>query len=187
MTKQQTPHQFRGLEVDPGRDHIQGPANAPVTLTEYGDYQCPYCGEAYSIVKQLQQKFGNNLRFVFRNFPLAQIHAHAEVAAEAAEAAGAQNKFWEMHDYLYEHQDKLAAPQLIAAAKPLGLDVERFTDDLNQHAYAERVREDFLSGVRAGVNGTPTFFINGVRHDGAWDLDSLSEAINAQLKKRNAA
>lgn len=187
MTKQQTPHKFRGLEADPQRDHIQGPANAPVTLTEYGDYQCPYCGEAYSIVKQLQQKVGNNLRFVFRNFPLSQIHAHAEVAAEAAEAAGAQNKFWEMHDYLYEHQDKLAPPQLIAAAKQLGLDVERFTDDLNQHAYAERVREDFLSGVRAGVNGTPTFFINGVRHDGAWDLDSLSEAINAQLKKRIAA
>jgi protein-disulfide isomerase len=187
MTKQQTPHKFRGLEVDPGRDHIQGPANAPVTLMEYGDYQCPYCGEAYSIVKQLQQKFDNNLRFVFRNFPLAQIHAHAEVAAEAAEAAGAQNKFWEMHDYLYEHQEKLAAPLLIAAAKRLGLDVERFNDDLNRHAYAERVREDFLSGVRAGVNGTPTFFINGVRHDGSWDFDSLSEAVSAQLKKRDAA
>jgi protein-disulfide isomerase len=154
---------------------------------EYGDYQCPYCGEAYSIVKQIQQKFDNNLRFVFRNFPLAQIHSYAEVAAEAAEAAGAQNKFWEMHDYLYEHQNKLAAPQLIAAAEPLGLDVERFTDGLSRHAYAERVREDFLSGVRAGVNGTPTFFINGVRHDGSWDLDSLSEAINAQLQKRNAA
>ena len=187
MTKQQTPHRFRGLEVDPRRDHIQGPANAPVTLMEYGDYQCPFCGAAYPIVKQIQQRFGENLRFVFRNFPLAQIHAYAEVAAEAAEAAGAQNKFWEMHDYLYEHQAQLAPPQLIAAAERLGLDVERFTDDLSQHAYAERVREDFLSGVRAGVNGTPTFFINGVRHDGAWDFDSLSEAINAQLQKRNAA
>ncbi len=187
MTKQQTPHKFRGLEADPRRDHVQGSANAPVTLMEYGDYQCPYCGEAYSIVKQLQQKFDNNLRFVFRNFPLAQIHSYAEVAAEAAEAAGTQNKFWEMHDYLYEHQNQLAVPQLIAAAGLLGLDVERFTDDLSRHAYAERVREDFLSGVRAGVNGTPTFFINGVRHDGSWDVDSLSDAIKAQLQKRNAA
>lgn len=187
MTKRQTPHKFRGLEVDPRRDHIQGSADAPVTLMEYGDYQCPFCGAAYPIVKQIQQRFGENLRFVFRNFPLAQIHPYAEVAAEAAEAAGAQNKFWEMHDYLYEHQDALALPQLIAGAALLRLDVERFTDDLRQHAYAERVREDFLSGVRAGVNGTPTFFINGVRHDGSWDFGTLSEAINAQLEKRIAA
>jgi protein-disulfide isomerase len=187
MTKKQTPHKFRGLEVDPHHDHIQGPANAPVTLMEYGDYQCPYCGAAYPIAKQIQRRFGDNLCFVFRNFPLAQIHPDAEVAAEAAEAAAAQNKFWDMHDYLYEHQDALTPPQLIAAAKLLGLDVERFTDDLRRHAYAERVREDFLSGVRAGVNGTPTFFINAVRHDGSWDFDTLSEAINAELKQRIAA
>ncbi len=153
---------------------------------EYGDYQCPYCGAAYPIAKQIQRRFVDKPCFVFRNFPLAQIHPYAGVAAEAAEAAAAQNKFWEMHDYLYENQDALT-PQLIAGARLLGLDVERFTDDLRRHAYAERVREDFLSGVRAGVNGTPTFFINAVRHKGSLDFDTLSEAINAGLKQRIAA
>ncbi len=158
-------------------DHVQGPAHAPATLVEYGDYECPYCGEAYPVVKALQERLGNQLRFVFRNFPLSEAHPHAEHAAEAAEAAGAQGKFWEMHDMLYENQDALDAEDLVRYAKALRLDVPRFVKELAEHAHAERVREDFRSGVRSGVNGTPTFFINGVRHDGPFDLDSLLAAI----------
>lgn len=180
MTTRQTQHSVRGVEIEP-RDHVQGSPDAPVTLLEYGDYQCPYCGEAHLIVKRLQQRFGENLRFAFRNFPLTNVHEYAEIAAEAAEAAGAQNKFWQMHDYLFEHQDSLAPPGLVAAAEQSALDVPRFSDEISRHAYAERVREDFLSGVRAGVNGTPTFFLNGVRHNGPFDFETLSEAINADV------
>ncbi len=158
-------------------DHVQGPAKAPVTMVEYGDYQCPYCGEAYPVVKALQRRLGDKMRFVFRNFPLAESHPHAEHAAEAAEAAGAQGKFWEMHDLLYENQDALEDEDLVRYAKALHLDVPRFIKEMEAHAYAERVRADFSSGVRSGVNGTPTFFINGVRHDGAFDLGSLMAAI----------
>jgi len=158
-------------------DHVQGPAHAPATLVEYGDYECPYCGEAYPVVKALQERLGNQLRFVFRNFPLSEAHPHAEHAAEAAEAAGAQGKFREMHDMLYENQDALDAEDLVRYAKALRLDVPRFVKELAEHIHAERVREDFRSGVRSGVNGTPTFFINGVRHDGPFDLDSLLAAI----------
>ena len=145
------------------RDHAQGPADAPVTLVEYGDYECPYCGRAYPIVKEIQQQLGDNLRFVFRNFPLNTIHEHAGVAAQAAEAAGAQGKFWEMHDLLYEHQDELAEADLRAYALKLELEIYRFDSDLSQETFARRVRDDFRGGVRSGVNGTPTFFINGVK------------------------
>ena len=158
-------------------DHIQGAAKAPVTLVEYGDYECPYCGEAYPIVKALQKRLGDELRFVFRNFPLAEAHPHAEHAAEAAEAAGAQGKFWEMHDLLYENQDALEDEDLVRYAKALHLDVPRFVKDMEAHTYVERIRADFSSGVRSGVNGTPSFFINGARHDGAFDLRSLLAAI----------
>jgi len=158
-------------------DHAQGPANAPITVVEYGDYECPYCGEAYPITKELQKRLGNKLRFVFRNFPLAEMHPHAEHAAEAAEAAGAQGKFWEMHDMLYEHQDALEDADLALYAKALKLDVPRFIKDMENHTHVERVRSDFTSGVRSGVNGTPTFFINGTRHDGPFDLSSLLAAI----------
>ncbi|MGC2442646.1 DsbA family protein [Candidatus Binatus sp.] len=158
-------------------DHVQGPAKAPVTLVEYGDYQCPYCGEAYPIVKALQKRLGEQVRFVFRNFPLAEAHPHAEHAAEAAEAAAAQGKFWEMHDLLYENQAALEDEDLVRYAKLLHLDVPRFVKEMEAHAYAERVRADFSSGVRSGVNGTPTFFINGARHDGPFDLGSLLAAI----------
>ena len=168
------------------RDHIQGNPNARLTLLEYGDYECPYCGAAYPIVKQVQKRMGDRMRFVFRNFPLAQIHPHAEQAAEAAEAAGGQGKFWEMHDTLYEHQDALDALHLIAYAADLGLDVEQFEEDLAAHTYAGRVREDFLSGIRSGVNGTPTFFINGRRHDGSYDLPTLLAALEAALEKEKA-
>ena len=159
------------------RDHIQGPMTAPVTLVEYGDYQCPYCGQAYPIVKELQRRLGDRLRFVFRNFPLTQIHQHAQQAAEAAEAAGAQDKFWEMHDTLFEHQRALDDKHLKEYAAKLGLDVSRFSREMTEHSYAVRLREDLMSGARSGVNGTPTFFIDGERYDGPNDFASLLRAI----------
>jgi protein-disulfide isomerase len=150
------------------RDHIAGPDDAPVTLVEYGDYECPYCGMAYPIVKAAQQRLGDQLRFVFRHFPLREIHPHAEHAAEAAESAGAQGKYWPMHDKIFEHQDALEDDDLIAYTASLGLDTNRVAEDLANKTYAKRVREDFRSGVRSGVNGTPTFFINGERYNGPW-------------------
>ena len=159
------------------RDHMQGPPDAPVTLVEYGDYECPFCGAAYPIVKAIQARLGDQLCFVFRNFPLTEAHPHAEDAAEAAEAAGGQGKFWPMHDMLYENQDALEPEDLVQYARALRLDLPRFVRELSEHVWAERVREDFRSGVRSGVNGTPTFFINGVRHDGGYDMASLLAAI----------
>jgi protein-disulfide isomerase len=182
MTRRRTDYAVRSLEIRRD-DHIQGPPDASVTLLECGDYQCPYCGEAYPIIKQLQQALGDKMRFVFRNFPLTAVHPQAEEAAEAAEAAGAQGKFWEMHDRLYEHQDELAHSQLIGHARRLGLDIGKFEDELDRHVYLPRVREDFLSGVRGGVNGTPTFFVNGVRHDGSYDFQTLLEAVQTQIKR----
>ena len=159
------------------RDHAQGPADAPVTLVEYGDYECPYCGKAHPIVKRIQQRMGDRLRFVFRNFPLNTIHAHASVAAQAAESAGAQGKFWEMHDLLYENQDKLADADLSQYALRLGLEIYRFQSDLSGEVFSRRVEEDFRGGVRSGVNGTPTFFINGARYDGPHEYDALKHAL----------
>ena len=150
------------------QDHAAGPEEAPVTLVEYGDYECPYCGMAYPIVKALQRELGSSLRFVFRNFPLAEVHPHARHAAQAAEAAGAQGKFWEMHDMIFEHQSALEDADLIAYAKSLGLDADRVARELEAGTYANRVRDDFRNGMRSGVNGTPTFFINGQRYDGSW-------------------
>ena len=165
------------LPVSEERDHIQGPAAAAVTLVEYGDYECPYCGAAYPIVKEVQAQMGERLRFVFRNFPIATSHPHAEQAAEAAEAADAQGQFWQMHDVLYERQSRLRDPDLHSYAEELGLDVERFDAELAGHVHAPRVREDFMSGVRSGVNGTPTFYIDGVRHDDSYDVDTLVAAL----------
>jgi protein-disulfide isomerase len=159
------------------RDHVQGPADAPVTLVEYGDFECHYCGAAYLIVKKVQEVMADQLRFVFRHFPLTQIHPHAEGAAEASEAAGAQAQFWEMHDLLYENQRALDAVHLLGYAEDLGLDTQRFVHELEGHVHHARVREDFMSGVRSGVNGTPAFFINGIRHDGSWDLAPLLGAL----------
>jgi protein-disulfide isomerase len=150
------------------RDHSAGHEDAPVTLVEYGDYECPYCGMAFPIVKAAQQKLGDQLRFVFRNFPLREIHPHAHHAAEAAESAGAQGKYWQMHDTIFEHQHALEDDDLVAYAGSIGLDANRVADDLAKATYAKRVREDFRSGVRSGVNGTPTFFINGERYNGPW-------------------
>jgi len=159
------------------RDHIQGPINAPGKLLEYGDYECPYCGRSHGVVKAIQQSLGDDLCFAFRNFPLANMHPHAEPAAEAAEAAGAQGKFWEMHDLLYENQDALEDEDLARYAAELGLDVPRLIREVETKAYSRRIREDFMGGVRSGVNGTPTFFINGVRHDGEYDFESLMTAL----------
>ena len=163
------------------RDHRQGPETAPVTLVEYGDYECPYCGEAYPIVKEIQRRLGDRLLFVFRNFPLTQSHPHAEHAAESAEAAAAQGKFWEMHDYLFEHQQALDDAHLVQYAGALNLDKETFMREMTEHVHTKRVREDFLSGVRSGVNGTPTFFINGVRHDDSYELETLLAAIETAM------
>lgn len=149
-----------------GRDHIQGPIDAPAVLVEDGDYQCPFCGEAYPMVKALQDRMGDKLCFAFRNFPLKNMHPYAEHAAEAAEAAGAQGRFWEMHDLLFENQEALADEDIEQYATELGLDVQRLMNEIRSGAYAARVKEDFRGGVRAGVNGTPTFFVNGVRFDG---------------------
>jgi len=137
------------IPVDEDRDHIQGRADAPVTLVEYGDYECPYCGAAYPIVKEVQARLGDTLRFVFRNFPITTSHPHAEQAAEAAEAAAAQRKFWEMHDLLYKRQQTLDDTHLQRFAEQLELDMERFDRDMAEHRYAARVREDFMSGVRS--------------------------------------
>jgi len=164
------------LPVGP-RDHAKGPANAPVTLVEYGDYECPHCGRAHPIVRSIQHALGERLRFVFRNFPLTEAHPNAENAAEAAEAAGAQGKFWEMHDELFDHQDALEPPDLVTYAERLGLDADAVGAAVEHHNDAERVREDFMSGGRGGVNGTPTFFLNGKRYDGEWDRRHLLAAI----------
>jgi protein-disulfide isomerase len=164
------------------RDHAQGPADAPVTLVEYGDYECPHCGRAYPIVKEVQRRLGSRLRLVFRNFPLSESHPHAQHAAEAAEGAGAHGRFWEMHDMLFEHQQALLDRHLVSYAAAIGLDAAAFADELRAHTYKGRVREDFLSGVRSGVNGTPTFFINGVRFDDSWDPDTLTAALTAAAR-----
>ena len=165
------------------RDHAQGPADAELTLVEYGDYECPHCGRAYPIVKAVQKRLGSRLRFVFRNFPLSNAHPHAQAAAEAAEAAGAQGKFWEMHDVIFENQGALETDDLLRYAEDLGLDVDRFASELDREVYGDRVQEDFRSGVRSGVNGTPTFFINGARFDGSWDESGLLAALQAAGKE----
>ena len=179
MTRQSAGNKLAPAVSD--RDRVQGPSTAPVTLLEYGDYQCPTCGLAYPVVKKLQAQLGARLRFVFRNFPIATIHPYAEHAAEAAEAAGAQGKFWAMHDLLYENQDSLADDDLVQYAVTLGLDSARFTSELTRHTHAGRVREDFMSGARSGVNGTPTFFINGFRHDASFDLETMLAALEDEL------
>lgn len=162
------------------RDHIQGPIDAPIMLVEYGDYECPYCGAAYPVVKAIQQRLGERLCFAFRNFPLVNSHPHAEHAAEAAEGAGAQARFWEMHDLLYENQGALEDEDLAGYASMLGLNAERLMKDVLDGTYTARVRQDVRSGARQGVNGTPCFFINGVRYDGTPGVEDLLAALNAE-------
>ena len=163
---------------DPRRDHIQGRHGARIALLEYGDFECPVCGESYPVVKAIQDEIGADLCFAFRHFPLANIHPHAQRAAEAAEAAGAQGKFWPMHDQLFQEQEALEIEDLTRHAGALGLDVSRFVRELLAGTHRERVREDFRLGARGGVNGTPSFFINGTRYDGLRGLDPLLAALN---------
>ncbi len=178
-------------DVDPDRDHIRGAHDAPVTLLEYGDYECPYCGRAEVFIRELLGSFGDDLRYVWRSLPLNDVHPIAQMAAEAAEAANAQGAFWPMHDRLLDHQDELTAQDLRHHAEELGLDVERFWDELRDRTYASRVEEDVASADTSGVAGTPTFFINGRRHQGAYDVQILTEAVErarnrARLSERAA-
>lgn len=158
-------------------DHIQGDLSAPFTLVEYGDYECSYCGQAYPLIQAAQSRLGARLCFVFRNFPVSQMHPHAAQAALAAEVADAQGHFWPMHDLLYEHQDQLEDTDLMVGAAKLGLDTIRFSTDLKAGKFNARVQADFESGIESGVNGTPTFFINGIRFDGNWQYNGLLQAL----------
>ena len=162
-------------------DHIQGSPTATVTLVEYGDYQCPFCGNAQPAIKKLQKHYGDQLRFVFRNFPQVRVHAYAQRAAEAAEAAGAQGKFWEMHDYLYEHPEALDVENLARAAGVLGLDKVKFDREVAERVYSKRVQQDVQSGNASGVGGTPTIFINGVRNDDDDDFVTLKAKIEEAI------
>ena len=162
-------------------DHIQGSETAPVSLVEYGDYECPHCAHAYSVIKRVQKHFGKKLSFVYRNFPLNQIHPQAESAAETAEFAGAQGKFWAMHDRLFENQERLGEELYSELAEELSLSSTELLQALEEGKYTSRVRADFSGGVRSGVNGTPTFFINGIRHDGPPDYESIVLAIQERL------
>jgi protein-disulfide isomerase len=160
------------------RDHMLGPIDAPLTLVEYGDYQCPFCARAHPIVGELLRRRQGTVRFVYRHFPLTNVHPFAEMAAEAAEAAGAERRFWPMHDWLFEHQDELDAATILAGAEALGLDDEAIAEAIRGRRYLDKVRSDFVGGVHSGVNGTPTFFINGVRHDGGYSLEELEFAVD---------
>jgi protein-disulfide isomerase len=177
-----------GLSIAVGADdHLQGDRAAECSLVEYGDYQCPYCGQAHPIVKRLQKHFGKRLSFVFRNFPLTQLHPWAEAAAEVAEFAGANGKFWEMHDLLFENQARFGNALFVELSEGLDLLPSQLQVAIAEGTYRPRVRADFAGGVRSGVNGTPTFFINGQRHNGSFDFDSLSEAIEQVLSQRTHA
>jgi protein-disulfide isomerase len=161
------------------RDHIRGSARAAVTLVEYGDFQCPFCGQAFWVLRNVEDRLKSDLRFVFRNFPIGEIHPLAQIAAEAAEAAGAQGKFWEMHDMLFENQPELEPELLVSYAGRLGLDLDAFSGDLASRRYRERIHEDFMGGIRSGVNGTPSLFINGERFDEPAEEPLLLRAIEA--------
>jgi protein-disulfide isomerase len=165
------------------QDHTEGVTSALVTLVEYGDYECPFCGEAYHVIKRVQEDIGDDLRFVFRNFPLSKIHPHAVWAARGAEAATAQGRFWEMHDVLFENQDALAEEDLVSYAYLLKLDVTKFVSDIHAEQVWQKVDDDFWGGVRSGVNGTPTFFINGRRHEGLYSYYELRTAIERVARK----
>jgi protein-disulfide isomerase len=172
------------VPVDPDVDHVRGSVDAPVSLVEYGDYECPFCGQAYPVVEAVREAAGDTLAFVYRHFPLTTVHPHALPAAEAAETAGAQGAFWPMHDLLYRDQSQLDGPGFLARAVALGLDGERFQSELLGHAHLDRVQEQFLSGVRSGVNGTPTFFVNGLRYEGPPEAQGLLAAVQEAARTR---
>jgi protein-disulfide isomerase len=166
------------LPVSESRDHIQGPATAAVTLVEYGDYGCPYCAQAFLIVKEVQERLGNKLRFVFRNYPLSKLRPHSYQSALAVETAAAQGKFWEMYDFLFKHGQSLTDDNLRQSAAKLGLQINKFDIEFRNRTYSRHVDEDIQSGEESGVTKTPTFFINGDRYDDSWDLDSLLSALD---------
>jgi Na+/H+ antiporter NhaA len=174
------------VPVDPERDHVRGSNDAPVTLVEYGDFECPYCGQAEQSVRELLAEFGDDLRYVWRNLPLTDVHPRAQLAAEAAEAAGAQGKFWEMYEHLLTHQDELRPSDLWDAADKLGLDRDRFSDEIRRHVYANRIAEDVDGADQSGVSGTPTFFVNGLRHQGAYDAATLAQAVRTARRRELA-
>jgi protein-disulfide isomerase len=163
------------------KDHIQGNASAALELVEYGDYQCPFCGAAYPIIKNIQRKLGDDLKFVFRNFPLAEMHPDAFMAAVAAEAAALQNKFWKMHDIIFENQQALTLDDLFVYAKEIDLDLERFKNDISNQEVIDKVENDFESGVRSGVNGTPSFYINGRKYNGDYEEKVFSFYLKSLL------
>jgi Na+/H+ antiporter NhaA len=173
-------------DVDPERDHIRGPDDAPVTIVEYGDFECPYCGQAEQVIRELLSSKGSDVRYVWRHLPLNDVHPRAQLAAEASEAAAAQGAFWEMHDMLLAHQDHLSLEDFGRYAQELGLDEERLVDEVRQRDWSGRVSDDVASADESGVSGTPTFFINGRRHYGVYDIDTLTEAVRA-AKNRSAA
>jgi protein-disulfide isomerase len=169
------------VPVSIGLDHIRGSVNAPITIVEYGDFECPYTGAAYPVIKELMRKFDGKIYFVYRNFPLNQIHPYAQHAAEAAEAAAAQDKFWQMHDSLFEHQKALDDHHLLEYAQKVGLNIDRFKKEMSGHIYAHQINKSLKSGIDSGVEGTPTFFINGERYEESWDLDTLSSFLKKSL------
>jgi len=172
------------VPVNIGSDHVQGSINnAPITLVEYGDYECPYTGMAYPVVKEIMKELGDDkICFVFRNFPLNDIHLHAQHAAEAVEAAAAQDKFWQMHDYLFEHQKALDDGHLLEYAQKIGLkDIRKFKDDISRHIYIPLIEESLKGAIDSGVEGTPTFFINGARYEDSFDLKTFSETLQKYL------
>ena len=169
--------------VDEKRDHAKGSADAPVTLVEYGDFECPDCGAAYPTVNELLQRMGDRVRFVYRYYPLVDSHPHAEHAAEVAEAAAAQGKFWEMFDMLYQNQRKLDDDALMQYARAIGMDTQRLNDEMLKAVYTKRVEEDLASGDKSGVEGTPTFYINGVYYDGAYNVDAFQRALEQAAHK----
>lgn len=170
---------FLTIPPTPDRDHVRGRPGAPLTVVEYGDYECPFCAVAYPVTEEIVDHFGDDLLFAYRHFPLSTIHPHAALAAEASEAAASQGRFWEMHRLLFANQQRLEPADLAARAEILQLDVGRFADEMRSHTHRPKVQADFLSGVHSGVNGTPTFFINGHRHDGPLDLASLLGSLQA--------
>ncbi|RIV38075.1 DsbA family protein [Micromonospora radicis] len=155
------------------RDHIRGPVDAPVTLVEYGDFQCPFCALAHANLCELLRQRADTVRLVYRHFPIANMHPYAEAAAEAAEAAGRRGRFWEMHDWLYDHQEQLDPVHLTLGIEQLGLPAEEVGEEIGRHAGGDRIRQDFVGAIRSGVDATPTLFVNGIRHDGPFDLPTL--------------
>jgi protein-disulfide isomerase len=177
-----TPSRLRQPMTDD--DHVLGSPDAPVELVEYGDYQCPFCRAAHSTVHELRRQRPETFRLVYRHFPLTNVHPYAEPAAELAEAAAARGKFWQMHYWLFAHQDRLDPPHLAVGAGRVGLPVEEVGHELNSKKYLDRVQRDFVGGIRSGVNGTPTFFVNGIRHDQGYQLPSLLAAVDAEARGR---